>query len=349
MNPSLEIFGVGGALMESHGLKSLFPIQDISVMGLVEVIPHILTIKKRIRQTLDHIIATKPDVIVTIDAPGFCLRVVRLVKKQCKIPVVQYVAPSVWAWKPGRAKKLSQQVDHLLTLFPFEPPYFTRYGLPTTFVGHPVVEQTPQPDPTFRQRHGILPDVPLLCILPGSRQSEIQRLFPIFMETITLLSQQFPTIRGVVPVLPHLLSGVKAQAQSCSVPLTITDTPAEKQAAFMASTAALAANGTVALELARASLSMVVGYRLSPITHFIVKRLVTVDMACPVNLVLNQRIVPERIQHDCTPQNLAQDLVPILKNPQAMKPFLQQAIDFLRGDDVDMPSQLAARIILSYR
>ena len=304
LGANVTFVGLGGSLMAAEGLPSLFPIEELSIMGLAEIIPHIRRIRNRIQETVEAIETIRPDVVVTIDSPGFNFRVGKRLKKRIKsIPLVHYVAPSVWAWRPKRAHAVAQFLDHLLVVFPFEPPYFLKEGLPTTFVGHPVVELGLEKlhDPTFRTRHEISAQAPILTLLPGSRRGEISRLLPVFQETVVKLQQRYPDLQVVIPTLPHLVDQIKKQF---NLSATIITTPSEKFAAYKESHAALAASGTVSLELAAAGVPMVVAYKINPITHFLVRCLVKVKYACLVNLLMNQEVVPEMLQEDCVPEKL---------------------------------------------
>jgi lipid-A-disaccharide synthase len=297
--------GIGGPLMTAEGLKSLFPIEELSIMGLAEIIPHIRRIYRRVTETVATILKLAPDIVVTIDSPGFNFRVGRALKRRNHgIHLVHYVAPSVWAWRPGRARAVAEFLDHLMVLFPFEPGYFLKEGLPTTFVGHPVVELGLDhlKDSTFRERHNIPPTVPILTLLPGSRRGEISRLLPVFEETTRLLQEKIPDLHIVIPTLPHLRDQIQKQF---TLPATIVTTPFEKFAAYQESQAALAASGTVSLELAAAGVPMVIAYKINPITHFLLRRMVRIKYACLVNLLMGQEVVPERLQKECTPENLA--------------------------------------------
>jgi len=257
-------------------------------MGLAEVLPHIPHLLKRIRQTAEYALEQQPDVVITIDAPDFSFRVGKKLKGK-GIPLVHYVAPSVWAWRPGRAKKIAGFLDHLLALLPFEPPYFERVGLPTTFIGHSAVEERHGGDAArFRDQHSIAPDCKILTVLPGSRNSEVTRLLPVFREVCERLAGDFPDTRIVVPTV-------------------------SKVAAFAASHAALAASGTVSLELAITGVPHVIGYKLSPITAWIARRLLRIDTVTIVNLVLGRKLVPEFLQQDCRPDRI----IPVLKSLMA--------------------------------
>ena len=331
--PQMQINGIGGHLMEEAGLTSLFPMEQISLMGLTEILPHIFTLKRRIQETVLEIERLQPSVIVTIDSPGFCLRVIKGLKKRgSTIPVVHYVAPSVWAWKPGRAKKLASLVDHLLVLFPFEPPYFTCHNLPTTFVGHPLIEQIKPVSMNDK-------DPNHLILLPGSRTSEIKRLLPIFIEAL----KDFPDMNITLPTLPHLRPLVESMVPKH---IHVVDTPSKKISAFQKGSIALAASGTVSLELALYGVTMVIAYRVNPITAFIVKRLVKTKYACLVNILLNKPVVPELIQQDCTLENIRDTLHKILKSPQTHD--LSHVYALLSTPNQSSPSTVAADVVLKY-
>jgi lipid-A-disaccharide synthase len=321
-------------------------------MGLAEIIPHIRRIRRRIHETVAAIEAIRPQIVVTIDSPGFNFRVGKALKKRhASIPLVHYVAPSVWAWRPGRARAIAQFLDHLLVLFPFEPPYFLKEGLPTTFVGHPVVELGIEKieDPSFRARHKIAPHAPILTLLPGSRRGEISRLLPVFQETALRLRQKNPDLHVVIPTLPHLVDQI--QQQFTLPATTLVTTIEEKFAAYRESQAALAASGTVSLELAVAGLPMVIAYKLNPITHFLIRRLVKVDYACLINLLMNEEVVPERLQGECTPEKLATALEGFLQKrktstPDRMMKQMQEAVIKLKAPiEHQSPSLCAAQQI----
>lgn len=317
--PNLEIAGIGGQEMAHHGLNSLFPMEDLSLFGLVEILPHLAKILKRIKQTKEALRTFKPDLLVTIDSPGFCLKIAKYAKK-IGIPVVHYVAPSVWAWRPARAKKLAKKIglDHLLCLLPFEPPYFTCHGLPATFVGHPINEVTLPDDSYFRQTHGISREATLVCLLPGSRKSEIQRLLKIFLNAAEKISFN-RRIEVVLPTLPHLLPFIEPLIKQSLIPVKIVTTPIEKWQAFMQSSIALAASGTVSLELAYAGVPQIIAYKLSKITYFLAKWLVKSKYASLVNILENQMVVPEYLQNVCNTDFLAAELDRILNDTQGQK------------------------------
>lgn len=337
-DPSLSFSGVGGHLMVDQGLSSLFPMQHISLMGIAEIIPHIPRLLKRINQTVQHIMETHPNVIVTIDSPGFCLRVVKKLRRLgIKTPVIHYVAPSVWAWRPKRAKRLAGVVDHLLTLFPFEPPYFTKYGLATTFVGHPLLE-TPMPQ--------VLKDKNAILLLPGSRLGEVSRHWPIFVEVAQMLLQRFPNMQFYTPTFDHLLPFLKTHTPK-GLPVHFSLTQDAKNQAFQQASMALAASGTVSLELAKALVPMIITYKVAPLTYFALKHLVRTPYACLVNILLQKPLVPEFLQHTCTPKNLYQAMVSVIDDGTKQPEGLRQAIQLLSPPQ-KTPSVAAAHVVWQF-
>ena len=343
--------GIGGESMRDEGLVSLFPQADLAVMGFAEVLPRIPRILRRLDQTLADIEAKRPALIVTIDSWGFTGRVAKRLKQAgSRIPRLHYVAPMVWAWKEKRARQLAERVDRLLCLLPNEPAYFARHGLPAVHVGHPVLERRGRSGDgaAFRARHAIPADAPLLCLLPGSRHSETSRLLPVFGETARLMAQRFPGLRLVIPSVETVVAEVRAAVAGWRVPPLVIDGH-EKWDCFAASQAALAASGTVALELAVARLPMVIAYRVSAPTAMIVRRVLTVKYVCLLNLLLDRAVVPEYLQEDCRPESLADALTPLMRDEAARARQLAgcaEALDKL-GIAGETPSRRAAREALS--
>lgn len=303
--------GIGGAHMREQGLDSLFPMTELTVMGLTEVLPRIPRILRRVRETVDHMGQTQPVALITIDSWGFTGRVQKGCQKRYPhIPRIHYVAPMVWAWKPKRAAKLAGVLDLLMTLLPFEPPFFEKEGLRTLHVGHPVVECGAErgDGAAFRRRHGLAEDTPLLAVLPGSRHSETAKLLPVFGEVLRRLQPEHPDLRVVVPTLPHLAAEVRAAAAGWPFQPLVLET--EKYDAFAAATCALAASGTVALELAMAGLPTVIAYRLSALTAFVARSFFgfKIKWATLVNMMLDRPVMPEFLQEDCT----AEAITPML-------------------------------------
>ena len=303
--------GIGGEQMAAEGLESLLPIRGLAIMGVIEVLPAARRIFRWVRETVDDIERLKPAAVVTIDSSGFCFRVGEKLKRQSgpngrRPLIVHYVAPMVWAWRPYRARHAARAADHLLTLFPFEPPYFEAVGLKSSFVGHPVIEDGTAADPAgFRARHGIGPGVPIVTVLPGSRRSEVRALLPIFRAAIEHLGRRVPGLVAVLPTVGTVAEEVTRGAAGWSVPAIMLRGAAEKRDAFAASTAALAASGTVALELAAADLPMVVAYRIWAVTAWTLRRSLKIRFVSLVNILLDRPVVPELLQQDCTPGKLA--------------------------------------------
>lgn len=315
--PSIRVSGVGGSSMKNEGMISLFPMEELSVMGVAEVLPRLGSILKRIRQTADAIIAEKPNAVVTIDSPDFCFRVAKRLKGK-GIPLIHYVAPSVWAWRPGRARKIARFLDHLLVLLPFEPPYFETVGLPCTFVGHPIVETDDLGNGhKFRQAHNIDKNAQVICVLPGSRKGEVNRLLPTFLDAIEQLpTQDVPQRHFIFPTVNNTDALVRTAVQRINAPLTIVSEQENKHDALAACDVAIAASGTVALELAQARVPAIIAYRFNPVTAFIARRLIKVPYASLVNILEDREVTPELIQEDCTAENISQELESLLIHPE---------------------------------
>ncbi|MTJ84087.1 MAG: lipid-A-disaccharide synthase [Telmatospirillum sp.] len=342
--------GIGGEAMREQGLDSLFPQSDLAVMGLAEVVPRIPAILRRLRQTVEDILHQGPDAVVTVDSWGFTGRVAKRLKKSgSTIPRIHYVAPMVWAWKEKRVHQLAARVDRLLCLLPEEPGYFTKVGLNAVHVGHAVLESgADRGDGTaFRRRHGIPDEAPLLCVLPGSRHSETSRLLPVFSQTAELLVRTHPGLRLVVPTVDTVAGDV--EAWSWPVPATLVRGAAARYDAFAASDCALAASGTVALELALAGTPTVIGYRLNALTGLIAKRLLKIRYVCLVNLLVDRPVVPELLLDDCRPDLLAGQVADLMDNEAARARQKKGAAEALArlGLGGDSPSRRAAREILT--
>jgi lipid-A-disaccharide synthase len=342
--------GIGGPMMTDAGLESLFPMQELSVMGLTEVLPRLPGLIRRINQVTADIRARRPDLLLTIDAPDFCFRVAKRLKGE-GIPLVHYVAPTVWAWRPGRAKKVAGFLDHLLALLPFEPPYFEAHGLACTYVGHPVLESGADKGDgaAFRQARGIGAEAPLMVLLPGSRRGEVRRLLPVFTETLQRLRSSVPGLQLAIPTVPATRELVAAAAADLGVPIHLIDNDADKFDAFAAADAALAASGTVALELAMAGTPTVIGYRMAPITAYLARRLVKSPYANLVNVILGREAVPERVLEDCQPDILATEIERLFSSADARHAQIQtyqEALSAL-GHGTVRPNRRAAETVFS--
>ncbi len=349
--PGIRFTGVGGPLMEAEGLHSLFPMDDIAVMGVVEILREYRALKARIAETAQAVIDQKPDLLITVDLPEFSLRVAKLVKAASSVRVVHYVAPTVWAWRPGRAKRMAPHVDHVLALLPFEPPYMEAAGIDCDFVGHPVVTE-PQASPDdiarFRAHSGI--DGPVALILPGSRRSELSRLLPVFSEVAHKLVAARPELQLVLPAARGQVHRLRDALQVWPKGLVLID-PADdadgslKRGAFVAADVAVAASGTVALELAAADTPMVVAYDMAWLSRQIIGRLLRVSSVNLVNLVSDTQAVPEFIGADCRPAPIAKAALETLDDAQAQRAAMAVTMDRL-GRGGPPPGDRAAEAVL---
>ena len=337
----LDFCGVGGFLMEEQGLTSLFPISEIAVMGIGEILAKYSFLQKRIKNTVDDILRLKPDVLITIDAPEFSLRVAKIVRKKIFINTIHYVAPTVWAWRPNRAKKISSYVDHILALFPFEPPYMQREGISCDFVGHPVAnENLPEPRlvKKFRQQHKIGENDTLVAFLPGSRKSEVDRLMPVFKNVSSMLISQRLNTRLVIVVAPAVEDIVVENLQRwrnnvivvSKDGLSSNDFQKLKRVVFASCDIALAASGTVSLELASTETPMVIAYDMGFLSRLVFRLLVRVKSVNLVNLVSQQHTIPEFIGSNCKPDKIFQALVNQLDDPIGQKTAMRKSLDLLK-------------------
>lgn len=347
--PDVAFAGVGGPRMTQQGLISLFPMEELALMGLMEVLPRLFAVRRRLDETAADIAARRPDAVVTIDSPGFTLRLLRLIQP-LGIPRAHYVAPQVWAWREGRVKHYPGLWEALLCLLPFEPGFFAGHRLPARFVGHPVLESGADrgDGERFLARHGLAPTSCILVMMPGSRGSEIARHLPIFAETLALLATRIP---GLVPVMP--LTQDRARAVRAAVagwpltPLLLTDRAATYDA-FAAAAAALTKSGTSTLELALAGVPMVVTYRFNPLTAALARRLVRVRYASILNLLAGREIVPELLQERAQPAAIADALLPLIEGhaaAAAQRAEFAPLLARLRAPE-GLPSQAAAAAVL---
>ena len=345
----LSFVGVGGERMIGEGLESLFDMRELSVMGYLEVIPRILGLLARIRETAAAARRLRPDAVITIDSPEFTLRLAARLKG-LGAPLIHYVAPQVWAHRPGRAAKIAQYLDHILALLPFEPPLFEAHGLPCTYVGHAIVEGGAEDGdgPDFRRRHAIPAEATVIAVLPGSRHGEVARHLPIFGAALATLAAARPGLRAVVPTVAAVADEVARGTAGWPLETLVVTGADEKYHAFAASQAALAASGTVALELAIAGLPMVIAYKANAVTAWAMRRVLLVPYACLVNLILDRPVVPEFIQQRCRPELLAEAVAGLLDDPEARAAQIgdaRRAVEIL-GLGGASPSARAAEVVL---
>lgn len=340
----VKFAGIGGPLMQAEGLQSLFPMEELSVMGIAEVLPKYFPLKRRIRQAAAAVLASGAEALVTIDTPDFCLRVAKIVKASNPgVRVIHYVAPSVWAWRPGRAGKMAQVVDHVLALLPFEPPYMTAAGMTCDFVGHPVVAE---PLASKAERAAFAGAGPLLLVLPGSRKGEVTRLAPVFGEVVARLKDPHPGLRVALPTVRGVAGLVRDLTAGWAVVPEIIEDAGRKRGAFAAADVALAASGTVSLELAANGCPMVIAYDMHPLTLWLMRRAALIDTVTLVNLVSDTRVVPEFIGPDCRADRIAPALEAVLADPKAQQAAMALTMERL-GKGGEPPALRAARSVLA--
>ena len=318
-NNDVAFYGVGGETMQSEGLNSLFDIRDLSVMGFMEVIPSIPKILRHLNEIIADIKQIQPDVILTIDSYSFSIRVHKLLKKNnIDIPHAHYVAPQVWAWNKGRTKILPKWVDHLFCLLPNEPAYFTPYGLPATFVGHPVIEGGADKGNAtkFRTQYNLEEKTPVLALLPGSRKNEIKTLLPLFMQVAEKLSETHQDLFVVVPTVQTVADKIDEQLKNWKIPHAIVLGERDRYDAFAAANVAIAASGTVSLELAMAGVPHLIAYRLNALTAALARRVLKIRYVNLINLLKDKEVIPELLQENCTPEKLLATAENLFQNPQ---------------------------------
>jgi lipid-A-disaccharide synthase len=343
--------GVGGREMAEQGLESLVPIADLAVNGFAAIPARLPTILRHMRNTTRAVIAARPDALVIIDSPDFTHRVARRVRAATpSIPIIDYVSPTVWAWRPGRARAMRRYVDHVLALLPFEPAAHQRLGgPPCTYVGHPLIEQLAmlRPDRDEARRRAATP--PLVLALPGSRRGEVRRHIGVFGAALAAVARQAGTIEIVLPTVPHLVGEVTQATHGWATRPHIVVDAAEKWAAFRRARAALAASGTVTLELGLAGVPTVLAYRVALFEEIIARALVTTDKVGLVNLILGETAMPELLQRDATPEKLAAHLVALIGDtPERRRQCAALArLDAAMEVDVAVPSARAAAIVIA--
>jgi lipid-A-disaccharide synthase len=342
--PQVEFHGVGGPLMAAQGLHSLFPMEELSVMGIAEVLPKYLHLKRRIRETAAAALACLPAAMITIDSPDFCLRVAAIVKAaRPDLRTIHYVAPSVWAWRPGRAVKMARVIDHVLALLPFEPPLMTAAGMTCDFVGHPVVSE---PLATPDEVALMAGEGPLILALPGSRRGEVTRLAPVIGETLARVKAVHPAARVALPTVRGVAGLVRDLSADWPIVPQIIEDAVLKRAAFARADVAIAASGTVSLELAANQCPMVIAYDMHPLTLWLMRRAALIDTVTLVNLVSQTRAVPEFIGERCRADLIAPALLSLLADPGSQRQAMRLTMERL-GQGGEPPGLRAAKSVLS--
>lgn len=356
LNPDVRFDGIGGADMQAQGLVSRFPMEELSVMGIAEILPKYRALMARINETAAAVVESAPDVLITIDSPDFSLRVARRVKAASAVRTVHYVAPTVWAWRAGRAQKMARCIDQVLALFPFEPPLMTVDGMVCDFVGHPVVAEPPataEDAAAFRAEHGV-GDAPLLLVLPGSRRGEVSRLASVFGQSIAPVRERYPDLKVVLPAAAPVADLVRDEVVNWPVTPIVLDPRGMsleaagvlKRAAFRAADVALAASGTVSLELAAARTPMVIAYKMNWLTFRMIRAMALIDTVTLVNLVSDTRVVPEYLGPACQPEAIGAALVQQMKDPEAQQAAMEVTMQRL-GEGGEDPGLRAARAVFA--
>lgn len=344
---AVRFAGVGGPAMRAQGLESLFPMAELAVMGIVEILPHARKLFRRMRETAAAIDAAAPDAVVTIDAPAFAHGVAKRIRDD-RIPRIHYVAPQLWAWRPWRVYKFRRHFHHVLALLPFEPDWFARHNVDCRFVGHPVVEsEVAQADGAgFRTTHDIGADDRAICVLPGSRRGEVARLSVPFRETLQRLHARYPDLVAVIPTVPNVAAAVRENFASLSMQTVIVEAPEAKFSAMAACNVGLAASGTVTLELAMARVPYVVAYKVATATYWAASVLVRIPYANLINLILDREVVPECIQTKCEPEILFEKVNQLLDGAGAAQvAAMQPALEAMGLGDAPPSARAAAAVL----
>lgn len=349
----LEFIGIGGPLMEEQGMSSLMPMDELCVMGIWEVVWQIFRLLKLINGVVEEIEQANPDILITIDLPDFNFQVAKRLKTRetFKGKMVHYVAPSVWAWRPGRAQKVAALYDKILCLLPFEPPYFEKYDTQAVFVGHPLIEEANEFDPKkFRSENNITKDDLAVGLFLGSRERELYTHAPIFKETIQVLKEQYPDLKIIVPTIPDFEFDVRKALETWEFETIVVSTPDIKWDSFSACDIALAVSGTVGLELAYIGVPHVIAYRTHPITAMIVKQLIKVKYAHLANILLDKPVIPECLQSKCNSLDIAKGLLRLLKRDEEREKQVQdlRKLGPLLKPQDKLPGEKAAEEVLLY-
>jgi lipid-A-disaccharide synthase len=349
--------GVGGQLMQQNNFVSIFPLEDLSVMGFFEVLPHIPKLINRINFTVKKILEFQPDYILTIDSPDFCFRVIKKLSKRTlpfNVKKIHLIAPSVWAYRENRAQKIAKLYDLLLAILPFEPPYFEKYGLKTKFIGHPIIDDCPdilqlknlQND--IRKTYQINQDDKVILLTPGSRIGEVKRIFPVFIDGINLLKNDYKNLKIIILSVKKTHKIIEEMASKINISYQIIDS-SQKKSIFSIANFAIAKSGTNTIEISLYKIPLIIGYRINRLTHIIAKRIIKIKFANLLNLIANRYIIPELLQYDCTAENIYKNLKNLIENPQIAQNQIDDCQNILKNlglGTIANPSQIAVEEIL---
>jgi len=356
LDEKVRFMGVGGDAMTAEGLDSLFPISDMAVMGIFEILPRAPKMLRRVARTAETAWEAKADAVVSIDSKAFTLRVQKRLHKRRgasdadqRPRLIHWVPPTVWAWRPGRAKVIAEYLDRLLCLYPFEPPYFEPHGLATSFVGHPAAAQPTGDAKAFRSRFRLPAGAPVLGVMPGSRPGEIKRLLPVFEEVVRRLAGRYHGLRVVIPTVSIVEDLVREGTKDWRAPVTLVTDAKYKYDAFAACQVALAASGTVTLELTLAGIPTVVAYKVNRFSAMIGRRLVDLDSVVITNKLMGRRVIPQFLQEECTPDRLTVAIERLFDDPRARaeQGAASEAVRALLRPEGQDPATLAAEAVLA--
>lgn len=317
----LEFIGIGGKLMKNEGFSSIFDMEELSVMGFTEVLPHIPKLLKRIKQTANKIREIGPNYVITIDSPDFSFRVMKKLQNCKGYKKTHLIAPSVWTYRASRAKKIAKLYDLLLAILPFEPPYFIKYGLKTIFIGSPIVENLPdftkkdQVNRDFRKKYNFKDSDILLYVTPGSRNFEVKNILPEFVKAINLLKKDIGSLKIVISTVDKTRQMVEKMAQEISAEYVLVKSE-EKDQSLMSCDFALAKSGTNTIETSLHKIPLVVCYKFNALTYFILNLIVTNRFANLINIIMNRYVIKEHIQHDCTGEKIANSVRELILRPE---------------------------------
>lgn len=344
----VEFFGIGGENMQRAGINSLFPMHEISIMGFFEILPHIPNVLNRIDETVAEIKRIKPDVVVTIDSPGFCCRVAKKLQGE-GIKLVHYVAPTVWAYKPGRAKKFANLFNHLFVILPFEPTYFEKEGLDCTYIGHPIVETKIPSETYFRKNNKISVESNLITIMPGSRSTEIKKILPIFIDAAKIIKNKNSDVVFAIATIENLKGQINSLLNKENFEAVIVSDKKEKLELLKESNAAIVKSGTGSFEVMLCNCPMIIAYKVSYLSYIIIKNLIKIRFANLINIISDKEIIPEFIQNNCTAEKISSEINRIIQKKEVGEEQIAGTKDILKKLGLgkkNTPSDKAANALL---